>query len=122
MSGRRLNGADRVVDCGTSGIWTWRKWESGAAECWGTYTASIAVATASGSYSSYRSGSIGVPAWPAGLFCATPTVTATSLSSGGVWVNHAEATPTSLFFYLSCGASLSAASRSIGFHAFGRWK
>lgn len=27
--------ADYVVDQGTSGIWTWRKWNSGIAECWG---------------------------------------------------------------------------------------
>lgn len=27
---------DFVVGYGTSGIWTWRKWASGIAECWGT--------------------------------------------------------------------------------------
>lgn len=29
--------ADYVVETGTSGIWTYRKWNSGIAECWGTY-------------------------------------------------------------------------------------
>lgn len=28
---------DYVVESGTSGIWTYRKWNSGLAECWGTY-------------------------------------------------------------------------------------
>ena len=34
--------ADYVVEQGTSGIWTYRKWNSGIAECWGntTYTQS----------------------------------------------------------------------------------
>lgn len=34
--------ADYVVETGTSGIWTYRKWASGIAECWGntTYTQS----------------------------------------------------------------------------------
>ena len=29
------NTADYVVEQGTSGIWTYRKWNSGVAECWG---------------------------------------------------------------------------------------
>ena len=28
---------DYVVETGTSGIWTYRKWNSGIAECWGDY-------------------------------------------------------------------------------------
>ena len=28
---------DYVVQQGTSGIWTYRKWNSGIAECWGIY-------------------------------------------------------------------------------------
>lgn len=30
------NIADFIVEAGTSGIWTYRKWNSGIAECWGT--------------------------------------------------------------------------------------
>ncbi len=33
-----LIGFDFVIEVGTSGIWTYRKWNSGKAECWGTYT------------------------------------------------------------------------------------
>ena len=29
---------DYVVEQGTSGVWTYRKWASGLAECWGEYT------------------------------------------------------------------------------------
>lgn len=29
---------DYVVEQGTDGIWTYRKWNSGIAECWGSYT------------------------------------------------------------------------------------
>lgn len=32
------NTADRVIEQGTSGIWTYRKWNSGVAECWGRAT------------------------------------------------------------------------------------
>lgn len=34
--------ADYIVEQGTSGIWTYRKWNSGIAECWGT-RASVSV-------------------------------------------------------------------------------
>ena len=30
--------SDYVVEQGTSGIWTYRKWNSGIAECWGVFT------------------------------------------------------------------------------------
>lgn len=37
---------DRIVEAGTSGIWRWRKWRSGFAECWGaqTYTGNASAA------------------------------------------------------------------------------
>lgn len=33
---------DQIVAQGTSGIWTYRKWHSGIAECWGTYQGTVA--------------------------------------------------------------------------------
>lgn len=40
------NEIDRVVEAGSSGIWRWRKWRSGFAECWGeqTYTGDASTA------------------------------------------------------------------------------
>ena len=29
--------SDYIIETGTSEIWTYRKWHSGIAECWGTY-------------------------------------------------------------------------------------
>lgn len=34
--------ADFVVEQGTSGIWTYRKWNSGIAECWGKRSSTAA--------------------------------------------------------------------------------
>ena len=39
---------DYVVETGTSGIWTYRKWNSGIAECWGIYTMSSSCTLAWG--------------------------------------------------------------------------
>ena len=40
---------DYVVETGTSGIWTYRKWNSGIAECWGIYSMSSACTLTWGS-------------------------------------------------------------------------
>ena len=41
--------ADYIVEQGTSGIWTYRKWNSGIAECWGKTTVTGTSWTAWGS-------------------------------------------------------------------------
>ena len=114
--------ADYVIEQGTSGIWRYRKWNSGVYECFGTQTGSIAVTTASAGYGGYRSGQLSIPTFPI-TFTATPTVTATVGSgSQGAWVNNVQPSTTGGFYYLSSGASLSATNRSIQFQVMGRWK
>ena len=43
--------ADYVVEQGTSGIWAYRKWNSGIAECWISTATSVIGSTASGALS-----------------------------------------------------------------------
>lgn len=49
---------DPIVEQGTSGIWTYRKYQSGIAECWGTATISSVpqYGTFAGWYAYYRQG------------------------------------------------------------------
>lgn len=62
--------ADYVVEQGTSGIWTYRKWSSGIAECWGAQSYSnISVSSAWGSV--YESAGQKLT-FPSGLFTAAP--------------------------------------------------
>jgi|GEM_PF-2268064 len=72
---------DVVVESGTSGIWTWRKWASGASECYGTTPVQrYALSETYGAFrqSSQTAGeSENSVAYPAGLFIAAPTVSAT---------------------------------------------
>lgn len=52
VGGFRLDGQDLtdfVIEQGTSGIWTYRKWHSGMAECWKFTQIQINVTTAAGS-------------------------------------------------------------------------
>lgn len=71
LAGGTGNLADYVVEQGTSGIWTYRKWNSGLAECWGEVTVNTAIKDAIGSMymaiTNYFS-------WPNALFSAPPRI------------------------------------------------
>jgi hypothetical protein len=70
---------DFVVETGTSGIWNYRKWNSGKAECWGRYTHSTVLNTAWGSMfvGNTKSSKINYPF----QFAETPVETATLQAS-----------------------------------------
>lgn len=75
--------ADYVVECGTSGIWSYEKWASGKAVCWGQKDyGEVAINNAWGSL--YESEKI-TQELPSDLFIETPNVQMTIGScSGGV--------------------------------------
>lgn len=80
----RVNGsplADFVIQQGTSGIWTYRRWKSGIAECWGRKSVSTAIANAWGNL--YTSGSLSAlnVSFPF-TFAAIPTITANLTCNG----------------------------------------
>ena len=59
-----------MIERGTSGIWTYRKWSSGDAECWGLIASksyAMTGAWGAGYYSQNNSVS-----FPSGLFVSTP--------------------------------------------------
>lgn len=73
--------ADFVIQQGVSGIWTYRKWKSGIAECWCRKTVSATLNNAWGSL--YTSGALTAlnVSYPF-TFSAVPTVTATLTCNG----------------------------------------
>lgn len=80
----RVNGsplADFVIQQGTSGIWTYRKWKSGIAECWGRKSVSTAIANNWGNI--YTSGALTAlnVSFPF-TFAAVPTITANLTCNG----------------------------------------
>ena len=69
-SGGSGSGVNYIVEEGTDGIWTYRKWYSGIAECWGYIpVASISTST---SYGALYYGSQKTQAFPTGLFIDFP--------------------------------------------------
>lgn len=119
-----LGYADYIVEQGTSGIWTYRKWNSGAAECWGNQSFTTAVSTASGG--GYRS-SMQTPAlFPANLFISAPVVTdsVNGTSDYFVIMGHAYAATKNNMgaFYLWRPTSAASIACDLHMHAIGRWK
>lgn len=59
---------DYVIEQGTDGIWTYRKWLNGTAECWGHQDVESTTYSANGGYKAI-SGVL-----PSGLFITTPDI------------------------------------------------
>lgn len=69
---------DFITEQGTSGIWTYRKWNSGMAECWGrTAQTTVACTSTWGSVYVSRTADIAAPVDYPFTFVAVPTVQAT---------------------------------------------
>lgn len=108
---------DFVVEEGASGIWRYKKWNSGKAECWGASTGNRSMTTATGSLY-YASGSAD---FPSGLFTGVETVELTPHSTYGVMASTSAASASKVDFYLQC-ATARTASVVVSIHAIGRWK
>ena len=71
---------DYIVETGTDGIWTYRKYASGVAECWGVTSTTSAATVSDGG--GYRTPPVSAN-FPDGLFTSIPRVFC-SINSGNV--------------------------------------
>lgn len=119
---------DYVIEQGTSGIWTYRKWASGIAECWGVQTGLTANLTtqwgSSGLY--YNSGDGKAPDFPF-AFAAKPAVTVSVENGSGVsliaMTNGSGGSTTKAPAVQLCRAgSASSVAYTLHWHVVGRWK
>lgn len=97
--------ADYIVEQGTSGIWTYRKWNSGVSECWGRYSYSITSTTTWGSMYYTPAQTVN---FPTSLFNAVPTVSLATANSGVVgWggANNISSSSVAVFIYRPTSAS-----------------
>ena len=116
---------DSVIESGTSGIWTYRKYASGAAECWGGKQFTVSTSETIGSL---YYGTVDASDYPTGLFTESPSVLADATSDNDT------------IFWLATGSSSGKPTASstgtrklmrtssttlygyIYYHAIGRWK
>lgn len=118
------NSADYIIEEGTSGIWTYRKWDSGISECWGTSTRSNVEMGQWGSTALYY-GTISADSWPSDLFTSAPNANMFARVSGGNgWltqtVNMTESSTGTRYVIGVSNTALSAVN--VVTHAYGRWK
>ena len=115
---------DFIIEQGTSGIWTYRKWNSGISECWGRYTWSITTWTAWGSW--YYSNASSAVNYPTNLFIEAPSLTTNGRINGldcalycRSGTDAATNTATFAFFRPSGGTT---GTGQLSLYAIGKWK
>lgn len=113
--------ADYIVEQGTEGIWKYRKWASGLAECWGqsgNLSKTFNRGLGSGFYADKYSTS-----YPSGVFVGTPIPNVTLYDGGAVigWASVATNNTSTIEVY---PASLINVTKTIQLHfdVKGRWK
>lgn len=116
---------DYIVSRGTSGIWTYEKWNSGKAICWGRQAISKSGAWVNWSGGIYLDSWAGTSySFPSGLFNAVPTFTMTMESSSYMWASPygatTKTTTPAIVFMRPGGAS--SFSATLNMHAIGTWK
>lgn len=117
---------DFITEQGTSGIWTYRKWNSGTAECWGrTEQTTVACTGTWGSvYVSHPTVNIAAPVDYPFTFVSVPTVQATpGIKSGNFWLatNSGGTTTKSPGFQPVRGGSGNAIGH-VDLYVRGKWK
>ena len=116
---------DLVVEYGTSGSWTYRKWASGTAECWGQFGPTTYSFTTASGYGYYTSTAFN---FPAGLFDSiiagfSNRIQGTGSTAGNtlITINGRTLSTTQMGVWVQ-SASSGSQSLSIGIYAIGRWK
>lgn len=121
----QVDASDYVIEQDTSGIWTYRKWNSGIAECWGTHTHSV---TSWGTWGSlYEGMPVTYATYPTNLFISTPLVMIINATTAngicGIELYNGspskDQTPNFHFLRPSTGSALTAYAN---IYAKGRWK
>ena len=116
---------DFVIELSSSGIWTYRKWNSGIAECWASKNCgNVAITTAWGNL--YEGTECGHEAYPSGLFRYKPLFWASVLSTdryavGGLEIDGVDANTTPHIYPLRASPT-TVEGLLLSFYAKGFWK
>ena len=116
--------SNACIEKGTSGIWTYKKYADGTAECWGNHVQSITSWTQWGGlyYSNPYNTQV---SYPTGLFIAEPVLTATQrggMSDAFLISGMSGDANKTTAFYFGRGVNGGADTKTIYFHAIGKWK
>lgn len=123
QAGMKVNNVpiiDHVIEEGTDGVWTYRKWASGIYECWGEYSGSVSINNhLSGAY--YSDGiTVNYPI----TFSEPANFTVSGGSNDRInWARKfAENRTNQAVFIMIASEQQSSAQISVNLYARGRWK
>lgn len=113
MATSTIRNLPSIVEQGTSGIWTFRKWSDGTAECWGKYSKKVSA----------RSVDVDSFIQFPFSFTVTPTVVS-SLVAGGtdLYRGHLGSITTAQVRLIFINNYTSQVSMEMELHAIGKWK
>ena len=115
---------DYVEEAGIDGIWVYRKWHSGVAECW-TSQRQLSPEPGTGDMTAngalYQSPDYAIP-FPSGLFIGTPIASATSQQGGGMMVKSTGSTTATNLIIEWLRTNSNEAPVYYSVNAHGRWK
>lgn len=116
----RALGVDHVVEQGTSGDWTYRKWNSGIAECWCDYSMGSFSPTSNFGGIYYR---ILEKTFPTNFFIEAPEFAEVDIywDTGSSWAS-ARAVSKDVLQFTAFKNSNSANSAVVRMMAKGKWK
>lgn len=118
------NPVDYVIEQGSTTVgsihWTYRKWNSGVAECWG-YSPTISANCSTAYGYGYYAGAQTNQNYPTDLFIDVPRIIVVPISGDGVYMGISAITKVGFAFYPYCNASGSHYMRW-DCHAIGWWK
>ena len=113
-----------VIESGTDGIWTYRKWSDGTAECWGRSAPVTYTHTTASGYGYYTSANFDLPT---GLFQTVEVGIADRLQGTGstpsntlITINVRELTTTNFGVWVQ-SASTGSQSLAISMYVKGTW-
>lgn len=121
-SGSSSGPAENVIDEGTSGIWTYRKWSSGRVELYAKDSeSSLAITTTKGSL--YSSAQIQV-SLPFTVYdgVASVSIGATGTATYYPWAGNVRVYQESIRYYVLCTSSVTVNADTISYIVAGRWK
>lgn len=119
---KSLTMADYVIEQGTSGIWTYEKYHSGAVKMWARQEPqNLAVTTEKGS--AFASNLLSY-AYPFNVYDATCVASAGygSTSTHFPWITNVLPWQTKVEFYIECATSVTFPYVIISLTVRGRWK
>ena len=128
INNKLLDLEDYIVETATDGIWTYRKWNSGIAECWGTETINTAFDGTAGGVS--HSGIKTAPNYPTGLFIDPPYLTGDSWggSSNGTHsyisftTDGTKIKPSNFYIFRNANPVSTIYTINVSYKAVGKWK